>query len=132
MATISFEKLPLFRPWSDILENDCKAPAINIAESDKSFMIEVIAPGFLKTDFSVSVENDQLKISGESQTETTGEEKNYYRKEYSRSSFSRSFTLPDNVQADAIQAQYQDGILAIELPKIPATIAKTPKSITVQ
>jgi HSP20 family protein len=132
MANISFEKLPLFRPWSDILENDRKAPAINIAESEKGFTIEVVAPGFLKTDFTVSLENDQLKISGESQTETTGEEKNYYRKEYSRSSFSRSFTLPDNVQADAIQAQYQDGILTIELPRIPAATAKTPTSITVQ
>jgi HSP20 family protein len=144
MAILSTGKLPLSRPWKDWLDADRvfredynaginnKLPAINVAESEKAYHIDVVAPGFLKTDFQVKLEGDVLQVSAESITETTGEEKNYFRKEYHRNDFSRSFTLPEGVQADAISAQYEDGILKISVPKMAEQAKVTPLAIKVQ
>ncbi|ULQ52694.1 Hsp20/alpha crystallin family protein [Flavihumibacter fluvii] len=143
MANLTTGKLPISRPWSDWLDVDRifndnfltefnkKMPAINVAETDKAYQIEVVAPGFLKTDFTVKLDGDMLQISAESTTETKGEEKNYTRKEYHRNSFNRSFTLPENVQADAINAQYEDGILTLTIPKLAPQSKPAPKSINV-
>lgn len=143
MANLTIGKLPIARPWTDWLDVDRifndklmtefskKMPAVNISETEKAYQIEVVAPGFLKTDFSVNLEGDLLKISAESSTETTGEEKNYFRREYQRNSFNRTFTLPENAQVDGINAQYEDGILKLIVPKITEQAKSTPKSISV-
>jgi HSP20 family protein len=91
-----------------------------------------VAPGFKKEDFKVKVDDDILTISAEIKTESTEEGKNkeYTRREYSSSSFSRSFQLPDNVKDDSITASYQDGILKLEMPKT-AQQQKTTKEIAV-
>ncbi|ULQ56576.1 Hsp20/alpha crystallin family protein [Flavihumibacter rivuli] len=136
-------KFPLGKTWSDWLDMDRifndnffsefnkKMPAINIAETPVNYQIELVAPGFKKTDFKVKVEDDMLHISAESSSETTREEKNYTRKEYLRNSFSRSFTLPENAQDDGIQAQYEDGILKLMVPKKAVAAEKKTKSIDV-
>lgn len=105
-------------------------PAVNIRETDKSFVLEVAAPGYRKEDFRVSVENDLLTISCEQENKVEESEKNYTRREFSYSSFSRSFTLPESVNADNIKGNYNNGILTIELPKKPEA-AKVKKTVKV-
>ena len=92
-------------------------PAVNISESDDKFVVELAAPGLKKEDFKIEVEERVLKISAESKTENKSDDKRYSRSEFSYASFSRSFNLPELVSADSISAEYQNGVLAINLPK---------------
>jgi len=105
------------KPWFKKFENGF--PAVNIAENDKNYEVEVVAPGFKKEDFKLKVDDDVLTISAESRSERKEDDnkKEYTRREYSYSSFTRSFHLPDSVKDDAIEASYKDGILQLELPK---------------
>ena len=91
-------------------------PSVNIHETDDAYSIELAAPGFNKADFKVSLEHDTLVISGEHKQE----ERKFLRplrQEYRYASFSRSFSLPDEVEASAISASYTNGILSLSLPK---------------
>lgn len=101
---------------SDFL-ND--APSVNVTELDHQFKIELAAPGLEKGDFNIKVEEDQLTISAEQKHET--EEKDaagkFLRREFSYATFSRSFQLPENVDAENISANYKNGVLILELPK---------------
>lgn len=99
-------------------------PAVNIAENDKAYEIEVAAPGMRKNDFKVKIENGMLNISAERKEETEEKKKNYSRQEYSYNSFSRSFTLPDDVKEDGIVAHYEDGVLTLSIAKKAATVSK--------
>jgi HSP20 family protein len=92
-------------------------PDVNISETDGRYHLEMAAPGLKKEDFTISVDGDLITISSEKESETKKEEKDYSRREYNYSSFSRSFSLPDLVDQDKISAQYQDGILRLDLPK---------------
>lgn len=112
-------------------------PAVNIIENDREFRIEVSAPGMRKEDFSIDMEENRLTISAERKyehEESSGEEKGgkgkgksdkaqggnnerYTRREFGYSQFSRSFMLPETVDPEKIQANYQDGILNLTLPK---------------
>ena len=94
-------------------------PSVNISEDDKCFCVDVVAPGFRKEDFKVNVEDDILTISAETKTENKEEnkKKEYSRREYSHSSFTRSFRLPENAKDDQISASYKDGILELDIPK---------------
>lgn len=92
-------------------------PAVNIRDTELNYEIEVAAPGFKKEDFKVATENGLLTISAETSSEQKEEKENYMRREFSRSSFTRTFDLPDNVVEDHISAKYQDGLLTIDLKK---------------
>lgn len=92
-------------------------PTVNITETEKSYGIEVAAPGFEKKDFNLSIEEGVLTISGNHTTEKVTEEKSFVRKEFNYGSFKRSFNLADLVDEDHIDAKYENGILKIELPK---------------
>ena len=92
-------------------------PAVNVVEAEKSFIIEIAAPGMNKEDFKLKLENNVLTVSSEKESEKTEETKNYTRKEFMYGAFSRSFTLPKNVETDNINAVYESGILKIDLPK---------------
>ena len=94
-----------------------RVPAANISESAAHYHVELAAPGLKKEDFKVSLERNVLNISVEQRTENTQEEKNYAKREYSYNSFVRSFTLPESADENGIQASYNDGILAINIPK---------------
>ncbi|GAB3251512.1 Hsp20/alpha crystallin family protein [Larkinella harenae] len=102
----------------------------NIKEDETAYHIELAAPGLKKEDFSINLNNNQLTISAKQ--EHTDEEKteNFTRKEFSYSSFERSFRLPKNINSEQIQAAYVDGILKIELPKVEKTVVE-PKQIAV-
>lgn len=107
-------------------------PAVNVKETEKNYEIEVAAPGRSKKDFSISAENGVLTISSEQKEEKEQKEKDYTRKEFSFSSFSRSFSLPENANEDDIRANYTDGILKLEVPKKVIGQPKTKKAIEVK
>ena len=92
-------------------------PSANISETEKEFFIKLAAPGLLKKDFKIEVENDMLTISAEKEEEKNEKEKGHNKREYSFNSFSRSFTLPENCKAEKIDAKYDDGVLKIRVPK---------------
>ncbi|MEQ7801948.1 Hsp20/alpha crystallin family protein [Pedobacter sp. ASV1-7] len=92
-------------------------PAVNIRDEENSYELELSAPGFKKEDFKITSEDGLLNISAETSTEHKEEKKNYTRKEFSSSSLSRSFSLPDNIIEDNVKAHYKDGILRLSLKK---------------
>lgn len=94
-----------------------RVPAVNISESENEFHIEVAAPGLKKDDFKISLDKNVLNISVEKKKENTESNKKYNRKEFSYSSFVRSFTLPESVDYSKIDAEYTDGVLKIAVAK---------------
>ncbi|HLO82954.1 MAG TPA: Hsp20/alpha crystallin family protein [Chitinophagaceae bacterium] len=104
---------------------------VNIRETEGAYAIEVVAPGMDKGDFKVNVDNNILTISAEKKAESNKENERMVRREYSYKSFARTFTLDETINADNIQAKYDNGVLHIELPK--KTEAKIqPKEISIQ
>lgn len=102
-----------------------RVPAVNISESEKSFKIEMAAPGLDKSDFKINVDKNLITISAEKKEEQLSEEKLYSKKEFNYSSFSRSFTLPETVDYSNIEAAYEGGILILTVgKKEDAIIAK--------
>ncbi|MNK03294.1 Spore protein SP21 [compost metagenome] len=102
-----------------------RVPAVNISESEKSFKVEMAAPGLDKSDFKINVDKNLITISAEKKEETVSEEKLYSKKEFNYSSFSRSFTLPETVDYSNIEAAYEGGILILTVgKKEDAIIAK--------
>ncbi len=94
-------------------------PAVNVIESEKKFQLDIAAPGLIKEDFKIEIENKALVISAEKKVETESkyEGSAFVRREFGYTSFKRSFNLPDNVDSAAIVAQYNNGVLNIEIPK---------------
>ena len=92
-------------------------PAVNIRETKNNYKLDVSVPGFKKDDFKISTEDGLLTISAETKEEKNEEKANYTRKEFSSSSFTRTFNLPENVEPDHISANYNNGLLEIELKK---------------
>jgi HSP20 family protein len=90
---------------------------VNIKETEKSYSIDVVAPGFEKADFKVSLDEDILTISAEQKNEVKNEGEKEIRREYSSRSFKRSFTLDEKIDAAGIEAKYVNGVLTLNLPK---------------
>ena len=82
---------------SDVFRGQ-SVPAVNVKETDNAYEIEVAAPGLTKKDFNITVDNRMLTIASEKEETKEETEKNYTRREFSYTSFSRSFTLPENVK----------------------------------
>lgn len=114
------------RNWATI-----STPAVNIVESKDEFRIEVAAPGLTKEDFKINLENDQLTISANKEVKKEENEETYTRREFSYSSFSRSFTLPETVDSEKIKASHQDGVLTIHVPKKEEAKPKPAREIAV-
>ena len=125
------------RFWNDELccktADDC-LPAVNVTETPKEFKIDLSAPGFAKKDVKVAVDKNVLTISAEreSKSEETDSENRVIRQEFSQSSFCRSFTLPENVDAGSINAQLTDGVLALVLPKLKNAPEDTVRKVEVK
>lgn len=92
-------------------------PAVNITESDTSFHLDMAIPGFTKEEVNIKIEKNLLTISGEKKEESADESKKIKRKEFHYRSFSRSFTLSDNIQSDKVEAKYENGVLNVTIPK---------------
>lgn len=90
---------------------------VNVRQTDKSYELELVAPGLKKEDFKINVSGEMLTVSFEHREENKqGEEGGWLRKEYNMRSFSRSFNLDDTVDVNKIAAKYSDGILQLSLP----------------
>lgn len=126
--------LTRFDPWKelrsleerigDALSTDLKkdifttfTPSINSREGKFAYHIDVDLPGVKKEDISVKIENNVLTLKGERKTKEEVKKEDYYKMESSFGSFTRSFTLPDNVDSENIHAENKDGVLEITLPK---------------
>lgn len=92
-------------------------PKVNIKETTDAFEVEMAVPGLKKSDFKLDVDNDVLSISTEITEEKEDKNDHYTRREFGYSSFKRSFTLPESVDDDKIEAHYKEGILSVILPK---------------
>ena len=93
-------------------------PAVNFSETKDDYKIEVAVPGMAKEDFEVKLENDVLIITGKKEEKKEDKNENYMRREFSYSSFQRSFQMPVNtVDTEKIEANYKDGILMLTIPK---------------
>lgn len=121
------------RDWVDLFGKDIvdTVPAANISETNGSYLVEMAAPGLKKEDFKIKLEEDMITISSEKESETKTEEKDFSRREYNYSSFSRTFQLPEMVNQDKVKASYHDGVLKIELPKLEAKEKTNTKKIVV-
>jgi HSP20 family protein len=106
-------------------------PSVNVSETPKEFKLEVAAPGLERKDFKIEVENHCLCISAEKEEEKKEKEGDYTRREYSFNSFSRSFTLPENVKEGNIDAKYENGVLKVIVPKAKETPTKAVRQIAV-
>jgi len=93
-------------------------PAVNIREDEKAFYLELAVPGMDKKDLHLEIKDDILTISSEHKEENQQDQDGYKRKEFSYSSFCRSFYLPEDVNSESIGASYKDGILNVEIPKL--------------
>ncbi len=142
MAYVQFNRKPfegtfsnlvddLFSEFPALLNNGFNntvrkdAVPVNVKETEKSYQLELVAPGFEKADFKISLEQNLLTISAEKQAETKAENEKQIRKEYSFRSFKRSFTLDDKIDATNIDASYINGILTLNLPKKEAVKVST-------
>ena len=112
-----------FRPWNEWFDEKSfwgkvmKIPAVNVTETKDNFMVSLAAPGLKKNDFRIDIEGNMLTISSEMEEKKEEKDEKFTRKEYNYSSFSRSFTLPEEVKREKIEAVYEDGILKLTLPK---------------
>lgn len=92
-------------------------PKVDILENEKSFELHVAVPGMNKEDFKIDLKDNYLTISGERKFNKEKKDGNLYSVETQYGSFSRSFALPENVDASKIAAKYNNGILELDIPK---------------
>ena len=116
---------PFFNDVFDTILNDrflggrqaAQVPAVNIAETENEFHIELAVPGLKKEDFKINLEKNVLSVSAQKKEENVEEGKKFSKREYNYSSFTRSFTLPETVDHSKIDAEYVDGILKLNVAK---------------
>lgn len=110
------------------------APAINVIENEKEYRVELAAPGMKKEDFDININQDgNLTIKMECKREMKEEDRKarYLRREFAYSKYSQTLILPDDVDKEKISAKMEDGVLAINLPKIIKEEIKVARQITV-
>jgi HSP20 family protein len=100
------------------------APTVNTREDEKAYYVEVDLPGVNKEDIHVDVNKDNLTISGERKYKEEVKEENYYKLESFFGKFQRSFTLPESIDSDAIEAKCDNGVLEVTIPKVTPKEAK--------
>lgn len=125
----------LFKPdWLGGVENfGGNLPAVNLKETDTNYAIELAAPGKKKEDFNIEIDHNVLSISSESKNQN--EEKDasgkYTRREFNYSAFRRTFTLPESVNLEDINATYENGVLHVTLPKKQEALPKPKRLIEI-
>ncbi len=132
-GTKSFENYfeDFFRPNQTFNKEGRNFPPVNVSETKDKYSIELSAPGRTKSDFNININGNLLEISSEQKQEVNNENENYTRVEFKLSAFSRTFTLPETVNAEKITAEYTDGILKLTLPKKEEAKSQGPKKITI-
>ncbi|HLO89857.1 MAG: Hsp20/alpha crystallin family protein [Chloroflexota bacterium] len=107
-------------------------PSVNVIEGVNEFKIEVAAPGLEKNDFKVNLDNNILTIASEKEDKQESDDERYMRREFSYSSFTRSFSLPPSLDAGNITANHKNGVLTILIPKKEEAKQKPAKQIQIQ
>ncbi len=145
MTHIAFKNRPLEKSFNNLLDDflpefssivydhnaiGLKNVPVNIVEKENEFVIDVIAPGWDKQDFKISLDKGLLTISADLKNETENNKLRQVRKEFSFSSFKRSFTVDDKVNVENIAAQYVNGVLRVSLPK-KEEVKASPKEIEI-
>jgi HSP20 family protein len=139
----TFENRPtlfgeFFKPWNEWFDQDkffghtMNVPAVNISEEKNLYQVSLAVPGMKKDDFRIDIDGNMLTISCEKEETKEEKDKKFTRKEYSFSSFSRSFTLPDEVDKSMIEARYEEGLLKIRLPFLEEVKKPSVKQIAVK
>lgn len=100
-------------------------PKVDIWETEKGYDLHVAVPGMKKEDFKIDLNEKYLTISGERKLNREVKEDHYHSIESSYGSFSRTFTLPENVESSGITARYADGVLEVHIPRNQKKLAKT-------
>ena len=127
-----------FKPWTQWFDDSgmsrsATVPAVNITENGDHYTVALAAPGLKKEDFQIDVDGNMLTIRSEKEESKEEKDEKFTRKEYSYTSFSRSFALPEDVKYEAIDARYENGELKITLPrKVDAKKAAATKQIAVK
>lgn len=103
-------------------------PAMDLVETEDHFVLKVDLPGLGEDDVKIEIQDGTLTVAGERKSEHESKEKGYYRVERSYGSFSRSLSLPDGVDEDAVTATFDKGVLSVSVPK-PAQ--RTPRRVTI-
>jgi HSP20 family protein len=112
-----------FKAWnqlfgsSQLSRRQLSMPAVNIDENKDNYTLSIAAPGLKKEDFDIDIEGNMITIGCEKEETMEDKDSRHVSKEYNYSSFCRSFTLPENVNRDKIDARYEDGLLKLTLPK---------------
>lgn len=117
-------------PFSWSRENGGKTletwtPSTDITEDEKEYMIRMDIPGMEKNDIKINVQDGRITVTGERKTEEKEENKGYVRQERYFGSFYRSFTLPEKLKEDGIQASFKNGVLKLQIPKDAVVKPKT-------
>lgn len=148
MTNVKFNSIPFERTFTSLVDDffteipgllktevnrpDIKGHApVNITENDNNYQIEIVAPGFEKTDFKINIENNLLTISAERKAEEVTETGKSIRKEFHLRSFKRTFTIDNKIDTDKVDAKYVNGILIVTLQRKEEAKA-TSKDIEVQ
>lgn len=92
-------------------------PAVNVSELEDKFQLEMVIPGFNKEEVAIEVDKDLLTISSEVEDKTESSTEQFTRREFTKQSFKRAFNIPETVRQEQIDANYENGILSITLPK---------------
>lgn len=127
-----------FKPWNEWFDNGglwsrtMNIPAVNITENKDDYLVSLAVPGMKKDDFKIDVNGNMLTISSEKEETKEEKDKKFTRKEYNYSSFSRSFTLPEEINREKIEANYENGVLKIALPRKEEAKKITAKHIAVK
>jgi len=106
-------------------------PSVNTREADDAYYIEVDLPGVKKENISIDVKDNILTISGERVVEEKRKDDEFYRVESVYGKFARSFTLPEDVDSDKIEAKAENGVLIVKIPKVQV-VDKAPKKIEIK
>lgn len=110
---------------------DYAVPAVNILKNEKNYEIEIAAPGFTKGDFKINIEKDILTISSEKENNDESKNENFVKREFGYKSFSRSFSIPETVDVEKVNASYKNGVLNVKLPKLDEALVKQTRTIKV-
>ena len=108
------------------------SPAVNVAEEDNAFRIDMAVPGLSRKEFRIDLENDVLTISSDRKENKEDKKHNYMRREFSYNTFKRSFQLPETIDQENIKASHDAGILTIQLPKKEEVVQKAAKQIEIK
>lgn len=122
----------IFKPdWFGGIENQTNhIPPANIIETETGFELELSVPGIKKEELVIEVDNSTLTISSDVKTDEVKKEGQFRRREFSKATFKRSFTMAKSIDIEAIKADYENGILKFELPKKEEALPKPKKTIS--